>query len=504
MQLFERIANAERYLEPFALVTLLSVNGISPRTEGRMAVFKDGSSSGTIGGGLMEHRAIEEALSAMKEGKSRRLELPIRSDGMAEVYIDVPIKDRKIIIVGAGHVAEALARVFYFLSWNVFILDNRKEWANEKRFPHSHIIVYEDIVHAFDHIDVDGNTAIVITNPEEGIKLFKQLEDSHAFYVGMVGSRKRDFSSYRFLHCPAGLDIGGESPEEVALSISSEVLSVYNKKSGSSLSNFRDKLVVVRGAGDLATGVIVRLKNAGYSVIALECKMPTVIRRTVSFASAVFDGECVVEGVKAVLCKDIGQALSVLDQASVPVIVDQEGKTIEELKPRFVVDAIIAKKNLGTNKNMADFVVALGPGFNAGVDSDVVIETMRGHSLGTIIKSGYALANTAIPAVIAGFGKERVIHSPCSGVFKANSKIGDIVKKGDVIAFVDSTPVYATIDGKVRGLLHDGISVPIGFKISDIDPRGESAMCMSISDKARAIAGGVLEAIDSYCANVKR
>ena len=187
-----------------------------------------------------------------------------------------------------------------------------------------------------------------------------------------------------------------------------------------------------------------------------------------------------------------------MDRKDIPILVDPEGDAIKTLKPFCIVDAILAKKNLGTTIDMAPFVVALGPGFEAGKDVDAVIETKRGHNLGRIIRDGSAIANTGIPGIIGGYGKERVMHSECEGIFKGAVEIGKIVKKGDVIAYIDETPVLASLDGRLRGLLHDGLFVPKGFKIADIDPRGEETDHLTISDKARAIAGGVLEAIDRF------
>ncbi len=255
-----------------------------------------------------------------------------------------------------------------------------------------------------------------------------------------------------------------------------------------------DKLIIVRGAGDLATAVIIRLHNSGFKVIALEIDKPTVIRRTVSFAQAMFDKEATVEGVLA-RRTELDEVSEVLSRGFVPVVADPSGEAIARLKPEIVVDAIIAKRNLGTNKGMAPLTVALGPGFVAGVDVDCVIETARGHNLARLIYSGSASPNTGIPGNIAGFSSERVIHSPCAGLFKATRKIGDIVRKGEVIAHVGDCEVRATIDGMIRGLLHDDLYVPEHFKISDIDPRGDKADYQSCSDKARALSGAVLEAV---------
>ena len=502
MKLFERLALAERYSEPCAVLTLIAINGSAPRTEGRMAVFSDGSSVGTIGGGAMERNAVKEAIRVIKSGKSQLVKLKVRNDSMAEVYIDVPIKDRNVLIIGAGHVSKAVSRLFEFLSWRVTVLDSRPEVVDPDDFPNARVVLDENIENGFKQTTVDSNTAIVITNPEDGSRLMHLLEKCDAFYIGMLGSRKKDFSKYKFLHAPMGLDLGGETPEDVALSITSEVVACFNKKNGKPNNEFRNRLVIVRGAGDLATGTIIKLFNAGYKVIALECDKPTVIRRTVAFASCYYSGEIEIEGVKGVLAKDIPDSLNIMDRGELPVLVDPEGDAIKTLKPSVVVDAILAKKNLGTTKDMANLVIGLGPGFCAGEDVDLVIETKRGHSLGRIITTGPAIANSGIPGVIAGYGKERVIHSPANGVFKGVNKIGDIVSKGDVIAYVSSTPVIATIDGCLRGLLHDGLEVPEGFKIADIDPRGKDAEWTTISDKAKAIGGGVLEAVDSFYAHL--
>lgn len=261
----------------------------------------------------------------------------------------------------------------------------------------------------------------------------------------------------------------------------------------------KKELIIVRGGGDVATGTIHRLWSAGFPVLVLETPNPAAIRRQVSICEAVYDGEAIVEGMKAVRIEDFREATQVIKKGDVPVLIDAEGESIEELKPRAVVDAILAKVNLGSRKDMAPLTIALGPGFEAGIDADYVIETKRGHNLGRIIRQGSAFPNTGIPGGIGGYTKERVIHSRQAGIFRNIRKIGDIVEAGEEIARIECEDgnrymVPATIDGMIRGLLRDGYPVPKGFKVADIDPRKEEhENCFTISDKARCIAGSVLE-----------
>lgn len=261
-----------------------------------------------------------------------------------------------------------------------------------------------------------------------------------------------------------------------------------------------ENLIIVRGGGDIATGTIYRLYQCGFQVLVLEIPAPSAIRRNVAFSEAVYQGQQRVEDVTCFLAENLEDAVSMLNAGKLVMLVDPDGESIRKLKPMAVVDGILAKKNLGTNKGMADITVALGPGFEAGKDVDAVIETMRGHSLGRVIYQGKAMKNTGVPGVIGGYAKERVIHSPAKGRLKNVKKITDTVKQGDIIAMIEtggeSIPVTATIDGLLRGLIRDGYPVTKGFKIADIDPRtDEYDNCFTISDKARCIAGGVLEAI---------
>ena len=301
----------------------------------------------------------------------------------------------------------------------------------------------------------------------------------------------------------------------------------------------KNLLIICRGAGDLATGIIHRLHRAGHRVIALETDYPAAIRRQVSFCEAVYDGSAAVEGVTARLVPALADAETdteiysgindtpaahiasekwdssdieaVLEAGEVPLLIDPKGESIALLKPDVVVDAIIAKKNLGTTINMAPLVIGVGPGFTAGQDVHLVIESMRGHNLARIITDGMAQPNTGVPGNIAGFTSERVIHAPAAGYIHDVRKIGDIVQKGDEIARIypdkesydnalsEYVPVNATITGIIRGLIREGYYFRKGFKIADIDPReSELTNCFTISDKARSIAGSVLEAVSAF------
>jgi xanthine dehydrogenase accessory factor len=253
-------------------------------------------------------------------------------------------------------------------------------------------------------------------------------------------------------------------------------------------------LTVIRGAGDLASGVAHRLYKAGFQVIMTDLAQPTVIRRKVAFAEAIYEGTTQVEGITGRL-STFETCQKVLAQGEIPVLVDPLAEIINYLKPQVVIDAILAKKNIGTNINLAPVVIALGPGFTAPEDAHAVIETQRGHFLGKVIYKGSALPNTGVPGEIKGKTEERVLRAPCSGVFASCVEIGDLVKKDQVVGEVAKMPVLSSLDGVVRGLLKSGLEVNQGMKIGDVDPRGEKTHCFTISDKARALGGAVLEAM---------
>ena len=295
---------------------------------------------------------------------------------------------------------------------------------------------------------------------------------------------------------------------------------------------FGDHLILLRGGGDLATGVAYRLHKAGFPLIVLELPEPLVVRRRVALATAVREGQITVEDLRAIRVNTPDEALQLALAGVIPVLVAPEltadgrpptvaGETTADgrpptaagemttagmgasasslaavgRRPSAVIDARMAKRNLDTTRDMAPLVIALGPGFTAGADCHAVIETNRGHRLGRVIWHGPAEANTGTPGIVSGKGAERVLRAPAAGVVQWRKEIGDRVGQGEVLGQVEGQPVIAPFDGVARGLIAPGTAVPAGLKIGDVDPRGDVATCFTISEKALAIGGGVLEAV---------
>ena len=254
-------------------------------------------------------------------------------------------------------------------------------------------------------------------------------------------------------------------------------------------------LILIRGAGDLASGIALRLHRCGMQVVMTDLPQPTAIRRTVCFSQAIVYGKCTVEDVTAVRADTKSDAEAALADGLIPVLADAEAGCKTWLQPDVLVDAILAKRNLGTKITDAPTVIGVGPGFTAKEDCHAVVETMRGHTLGRCIYEGSALPNTNIPGLIGGFAGERVLRAPDTGIFRALAEIGDHVKSGDCVGEVNGKPMCCTISGVLRGLIADGTAVTKGMKAGDVDPRDDENYCKTVSDKALAIAGGVLEAI---------
>jgi xanthine dehydrogenase accessory factor len=256
-----------------------------------------------------------------------------------------------------------------------------------------------------------------------------------------------------------------------------------------------DLVILIRGAGEMATGVAYRLASCHFKVCMTETSDPQAVRREVAFSEAIFDSEKEVEGT---ITKRVGSPDTILEtwkEGKIPILIDPEAKVKDFLKPDVLIDAILAKKNLGTKMTDALLVIGLGPGFVAGRDVHLVIETNRGHNLGRIIANGEAEANTGIPGSIAGYTEERVFRAPAGGIFKTLKRIGDVVRANEKVGIIGNTEVRSRIAGVIRGLLRDGTDVWKGMKLGDVDPRGVKSHCYTISDKARTISGGVLQAI---------
>ncbi|NCB62584.1 MAG: EF2563 family selenium-dependent molybdenum hydroxylase system protein [Clostridia bacterium] len=254
-------------------------------------------------------------------------------------------------------------------------------------------------------------------------------------------------------------------------------------------------LVVIRGAGDLATGIACRLWRGGFDVVMTETDRPTTVRCTVAFSRAVYYGDAEVEGVRARLAATPEEALELTSRGFVAVLVDPEGAAVPVLRPGAVVDAILAKHNLGTRLADAPCVVGVGPGFTPGRDCHAAVETQRGHDLGRVLWDRAPAPNTGIPGDVGGYTVERLLRAPADGVFVPTAGIGDLVEAGQTVGRVGDAPMTARITGVLRGLLPDGTPVHAGMKAGDVDPRCRREHCFSVSDKARAVGGGVLEAI---------
>jgi xanthine dehydrogenase accessory factor len=254
--------------------------------------------------------------------------------------------------------------------------------------------------------------------------------------------------------------------------------------------------VLIKGAGDLASGVACTLHRAGYRVMLTEIEQPTCVRRKVSFAEAIYEGQITIEGITGRRVGDLQSGLSVMADGEIAVRIDPLGQTLEELNPRVYIDATLSKRNTGISRNDAEVVIALGPGYDAGIDVHAVIETQRGPELGRVILSGYAIANTGIPGNVLGYTSERVLRSPAAGKFTSILDIGDYVEVNQIVGYVEGQPVKTAIGGVIRGLLKNGLSVPVGMKLGDIHPEQNREVCTQVTDKAWIVGKGVLQAIN--------
>jgi len=258
---------------------------------------------------------------------------------------------------------------------------------------------------------------------------------------------------------------------------------------------FKNCVILIKGAGDLASGVAYRLMRSGFAVVMTELPAPSMVRRTVSFGEVVYSGETKIEGITARRANTAQEAQELVEGGFIPVLVDPEARARQILRPQVLVDAIMAKVNTGTAMSDAPLVIALGPGFTAGNDCHAVIETNRGHWLGRVIYQGQAEPNTGRPGQVKGYTSDRVLRAPAAGKLIPLAQIGDVISQGQLVATVNGHEIRAPFDGVLRGLIHPNVELTAGLKVGDLDPRANRHHCFTISDKSLAIAGGVLEAI---------
>ncbi len=525
--ILQKAAELHTQHNPFVLVTIIKSLGSTPRHQGKMIVKADGSIIGTIGGGPAEARAIQEALERLASGESGMAKytlnkesgsqstevLPMECGGgmelLFEVYGEAPI----MALIGGGHVNYEIGKLGAQIGYRVVVVDKREEFSSSLRFPFAwKCITTDSVEELFNQVALTKKDVVVIATPDHDESSLRPLLRKPLGFLGMIGSRNKvlrikqrllsdGFTSEEVaaLRSPVGIDIGAETPLEIAISVLSEILAVMTKSTGKPLSQKFADLVVVRGGGDLATGVAHSLFRAGFSVVVLEQEKPTVIRRTVSFADAIFSGVTTVEGITARCITDPAEFRNVLDKGEIPVLVDPQMGMVDRLKPTVLIDATLAKKNRGVSLDKAGKVIALGPGFVAGKDVHMVIETARGHYLGAIITQGASLPDTGVPGSIAGYTEQRIVRAPATGYVEDALDIGVSVAEGDTLGYIMSDtkriPIVAPLSGVLRGMIHNTVMVREGMKIGDVDPRNSSEYIYTISDKARAIGGAALQAV---------
>ncbi|KAA9395996.1 EF2563 family selenium-dependent molybdenum hydroxylase system protein [Haloarcula sp. CBA1130] len=522
MSLFERLDELAARGEPAALLTIVRKDGSAPRDVGDKMVVTADEEYGTIGGGTVEHLAVQDARSVLSEADKpgvRTYELERGGNtgmvcgGEMDVFIDRVRGQAQLYIAGGGHIGVELAPLAERLGYAVTVVDDREAYADPGQFPNDTDVIHGDYGEALGGLPMGRETAVVVATRSGTFdrEAVAAALDGEAGYVGLVASEtkadhvlgslaeagysRRELSRVR---TPVGLDLGGSGPAAVALSVLSEVSMDRHDATGERATRLNlDDLVVVRGGGDLGSGVVYRLQQAGFPVIVAEVEQPTVVRRAVAFGAALYEDEVTVEGVPGRAAADIDEALGLLADDVVPVIVDPDAAVASELDATVLVDAIMAKGKFdtGTRRSDADIVVGMGPGFEAGEDVDAVIETDRGHELGRVFYEGTASQYDGEPGKRRGYTHERVLRAPADGDWTPTVGIGDSVTAGDVVGTVGDRPVETEIGGLVRGLVHGGLRVEDGAKLGDVDPRGESVDPTKISDKALCLGGGVLEAV---------
>jgi len=522
MSVFARITELVDDGEAAAMLTIVGKDGSAPRDVGdRMLVTADGN-YGTIGGGTVEHLAIEDA-RAVLDGEAdsgvRTYELePGGNTGMVcggsmDVFIERIRGRARLYIAGGGHISVELAALAEQLGYDVTVVDDREEYADRDAFPDETDVIHGEYGETLSELPMTAETAVAVATRSGTFdqRAVAAALDGNAGYVGLVASdtkaehvvdslaeegySRRELARVR---APVGLNLGGSGPEDVALAILSEVNMDRYSAGGQRATRLNlDDLVVVRGGGDLGSGVVYRLHQAGYPVVVTEVDRPTVVRRKVAFAAAMYEDGVSIEGVVGRRAADVDEAIEILEDDAVPVLEDPEASIAATLDAAVVVDAILAKgrTDTGTRRDDADVVVGLGPGFEAGENVDAVVETDRGHELGRVFYDGRASPYDGEPGERRGYTHERVLRAPGEGLWEPVVEIDDLVSAGETVGHVGNTDVVAQIDGLVRGLVHGGLEVNEGTKLGDIDPRGDDVEPAKISDKALCLGGGVLEAV---------
>ncbi len=507
--------------EPVALATVVETWRSVPRHAGsKMLVWADGRSSGSVGGGEMEARVIAEACLALTDGCTRLLHYELLEPGSGDpgvcggdvaVYVEPYVPDPTVLVVGCGHVGREVASLAHWLGLRVVATDDRPEMVTRDRLPDADILIAGPVTDAIGVVRADQTHAVVVTRSlQVDLDVVPPLLAAGMRSVGVIGSSRRWQTTRAQLlsrgipacdldrvRTPIGLELGAETPREIAMSILAEVVALHRGardvarwSAASGPVGCADTLVLLRGGGDLATGAAWRLTRAGFPVVVCELEHPLTVRRRVALSSAVADGRVDVEGMVGVRAT-ASDAIGLTRQGLVPVLVSPE---LPELPVQVVVDARMAKRALDTTIDDAPLVVALGPGYTAGVDAHAVVETMRGPRLGRVLWSGSAAPDTGTPGEVAGHGAERVLRAPAEGAARWEARIGDLVEAGAVLGTVGGREVRSPFAGVVRGLVADGTVVPADLKVGDVDPRADTDW-QEISDKALAVGGGVLEAV---------
>lgn len=426
MNLFEKAAELSASNTPFAIATIVSSSGSTPRGKAKMIVLADGTSYGTVGGGIVEARVIEESKKAIDFDRPVMLDytldhspgersLDMECGGSMSVYVEVFGAKPRLLIAGGGHVGLAIARLAAGLGYRIAVVDDRPDFVTGERFPMAQeLYVMPDMEKALAAAPSDRRTCAIIATHASDEHALRAFVGRDLAYLGFLGSRRKvrvlldkardDGVPEELLarvRAPIGLDLGAETPEEIAVSVMAEIMAALAGRDAAPLSGREGDLIVIRGAGELATGCALRFKAAGFRPVMLEIERPTAGSDSAVFSDAVYEGEARVEGVVARRAEGLREARQLLNDGVVPVLIDPDCSLAPALRPYALVDATLAKRNAGVRRGMAPAVIGLGPGFEAGGDVDAVVETRRGRGLGRVILSGSAAPDSGVPGGIA-------------------------------------------------------------------------------------------------------